>query len=43
MSRTPLMAIQKENFLDIPEKYHFDFLELLQNPDFATGDDATDK
>jgi hypothetical protein len=35
------MAIQEEQLLGIPEKYHFDFLELLHNPDFVTEIDAS--
>jgi hypothetical protein len=35
------MAIQEGRLLGIPKKYHFDFLELLQNFDFVSEDDAT--
>jgi hypothetical protein len=39
--RTPLIAIQDGRLLGITEKYHSDFLELLQNPNFVTEDDAS--
>jgi hypothetical protein len=35
------MAVQEGQLFGIPEKYHFDFLELLQNPDCVSEDDAT--
>jgi hypothetical protein len=35
------MPIQEEQLLGIFGKYHFDLLELLQNPGFVTEDDAT--
>jgi hypothetical protein len=35
------MAIQEGRFPGIPEKHHFNFLQLLQNPDFVTEDDPT--
>jgi hypothetical protein len=35
------MAIQEGRPIGIPEKEYFDFLELLQKPDFVAEDDAT--
>jgi hypothetical protein len=37
------MASQEGRLLSIPEKYLFDFVKLLRNPDFVTEDDAIPK
>jgi hypothetical protein len=37
------MAVHEERLLGSPEKYHFDLLELLQNPDLVAEDEPPDK